>query len=285
MDIQWFPGHMAKSRRLIIENWKLTDLALEVLDARIPKSSSNPDIRSIIPDAARMVVLNKSDLADAVATARWVEYFEDSGIACVSIDSKKGTGIKELIGRISQYGQTKAERLKKSARPGRTVKIMVVGIPNVGKSSLLNRLSGRSPARIGNRPGVTKGKQWVRVNSRIMLLDTPGILWPKFEDEETGANLAITGAIKDEVLDREELAVCLIEKLVRISPGSLSARYGIDHFDASACEVVRQIGENRGCLIKGGRIDTLRASDIILEDFRSGKLGRITLEYPGGTLG
>lgn len=285
MNIQWFPGHMAKTRRMITDSFKQIDLALEVLDARIPKSSSNPDLRSMIPDTARMVVLNKADLADPSATVRWIEYFKGIGLTGVDVDSRSGAGIKELLDHIAGFARAKAVRRRLKGRPASTVRVMVVGIPNVGKSSLLNRLSGRSAARIGNRPGVTKGKQWVRIDSRIMLLDTPGILWPKFEDDEIGINLAITGAIKDEILDREELALRLVERLMQTHPGILSARYGLERLDLCAREAIRQIGISRGCLISGGRIDTLRASDIILDDFRTGKLGRITLEYPDGTLG
>lgn len=280
MNIQWFPGHMTKTIKEIKENLALADFVIELLDARIPYSSGNPELARILPDKKRITVLNKSDLAHPEATARWIVYFKNRSITALAIDSLSGSGVRELMLKITERGEMVREKWQKRGRKNKRIRVMIAGIPNVGKSSLINRIAGKASARTGDKPGVTRGRQWVKVAEGIDLLDTPGVLWPKFDEERVGVNLAITGAIKEEVLDREELALKLIERLFQLDPELLKRGYGIVQLEETPYRVLEQVGSARGCMVRGGRIDTLRTSIILLEDFRSGRLGRITLELP-----
>lgn len=280
MYIQWFPGHMTKTIKEIKENLALADFVIELLDARIPYSSGNPELARILPDKKRITVLNKSDLAHPEATARWIEHFKNRSITALAIDSLSGSGVRELMLKITERGEMVREKWQKRGRKNKRIRVMIAGIPNVGKSSLINRIAGKASARTGDKPGVTRGRQWVKVAEGIDLLDTPGVLWPKFDEERVGVNLAITGAIKEEVLDREELALKLIERLFQLDPELLKRGYGIVQLEETPYRVLEQVGSARGCMVRGGRIDTLRTSIILLEDFRSGRLGRITLELP-----
>lgn len=280
MNIQWFPGHMTKTIKEIKENLAMADFVIELLDARIPYSSGNPELARILPDKKRITVLNKSDLAHPEATARWIEHFKNRSITALAIDSLSGSGVRELMLKITERGEMVREKWQKRGRKNKRIRVMIAGIPNVGKSSLINRIAGKASARTGDKPGVTRGRQWVKVAEGIDLLDTPGVLWPKFDEERVGVNLAITGAIKEEVLDREELALKLIERLFQLDPELLKRGYGIVQLEETPYRVLEQVGSARGCMVRGGRIDTLRTSIILLEDFRSGRLGRITLELP-----
>jgi len=271
---------MTKTIKEIKENLALADFVIELLDARIPYSSGNPELARILPDKKRITVLNKSDLAHPEATARWIEHFKNRSITALAIDSLSGSGVRELMLKITERGEMVREKWQKRGRKNKRIRVMIAGIPNVGKSSLINRIAGKASARTGDKPGVTRGSQWVKVAEGIDLLDTPGVLWPKFDEERVGVNLAITGAIKEEVLDREELALKLIERLFQLDPELLKRGYGIVQLEETPYRVLEQVGSARGCMVRGGRIDTLRTSIILLEDFRSGRLGRITLELP-----
>ena len=280
MNIQWFPGHMAKTRRQIEEKLKLIDVVVEVLDARIPMSSKNPDIEEITKGKPRIVVLNKSDLADDVITKQWLEYYKSMGIMACSADSEKGKGVNESIALVKKVI---ADKIAQNQDKGmnRAIKILVAGVPNAGKSSYINRLAGRASATVGDRPGVTRGQQWIRLKSGIELLDTPGILWPKFEDEKVGLHLAFTGAIKDEIMDVELLVCKLAEFLNENYRELLCTRYKLENTDGmQGFELVEYIGKKRGFIVSGGEIDFLRASNILLDEFRSTKIGRITIEKP-----
>lgn len=279
MQLQWYPGHMTKAKRMMEENIKLIDLVIELVDARIPLSSRNPDIDSLGRNKSRLILLNKADLASEKQNTAWKEFFEKQGYFVVKLDSRKGSGVKAVHAMIEKACQEKIERDRKRGILNRPVRAMVVGIPNVGKSTFINTLAGKACAKTGNRPGVTKGKQWIRLNSKVELLDTPGILWPKFEDEAVGMNLAFIGSMNDEIINVEELSVKLLGFLTKEYPGLLESRYGISE-ELQEYALLEEIGRNRNCLKKGGEIDTLKASKMILEDFRSGKLGKITLEFP-----
>ena len=279
MNLQWFPGHMAKTRRLIEENLKLVDIVIELLDARIPQSSKNPEIDSLIKDKPRIVLLNKSDIADESVTNAWIENYRKSGIKAMAISTAKQNNFNFIFSTITDVLKEKIEKQKERGMVNRSIKIMVVGIPNVGKSSFINRLANRKSAITGDRPGVTKGKQWIRLKTGFELLDTPGILWPKFEDEEIGLNLAFTGAIKDEIIDTELLSMKLLEKLKVLYPQSLVQRYKMTDFDdLDGWEMLNLLGKKRGFVISGGEIDTLRAANILLDEFRGAKLGNLSLE-------
>ncbi|WP_026893869.1 ribosome biogenesis GTPase YlqF [Clostridiisalibacter paucivorans] len=280
MNINWFPGHMKKTRELLKSNLKLIDVVIELLDARIPMSSKNPEIDSILGDTPRVVVLNKSDLSNNRANNMWMQYFNSKGEDVILANSIKNKGIKEIIDLTNKKAFDKLERLKKRGVKNRAVRVMIVGIPNVGKSTLINGLAGKKSAKTGNRPGVTKGKQWIRLKGNIEMLDTPGILWPKFEDKKVALNLAFTGAIKDEILDIETLGLKLIERLLALSPESLINRYNIDVEEKTPLEIYDEIAIKRGCILKGNNIDYTRVSHIILDEFRRGKMGAITLELP-----
>ena len=280
MNIQWYPGHMTKTRRQMEADLKLVDAVCEIVDARIPISSRNPDIDSICGHKPRMVILNRLDLADPDATARWAAYFKKKGIAAVATDCKSRKGIANFTPAVRQLLHEKIER---NAARGMTkaLRIMIVGIPNVGKSTLINQISGRKGAKAENRPGVTRGKQWVTVDKDLLLLDTPGILWPKFEDPNVGLLLAYTGAVKEDVIDIEELACRLMELLWQRYPDKVKERYGIDcEPDTPGWQLLEAAGRKRGFLLARGEINTERMAKVLLDEFRDGKLGRFTLEVP-----
>ena len=280
MNIQWYPGHMTKTRRQIEADLKQVDAVCEIVDARIPMSSRNPDIDSICGSKPRIMVLNRMDLADPEATKRWAEYFKAKGMAVVATDCKSRKGINGFEPAVRSVLK---EKLQRDAAKGmhRPMRVMIVGIPNVGKSTLINQISGRKGARAENRPGVTRGKQWVTVNPGLLLLDTPGILWPKFDDPQVGMMLAYTGAVKDGILDIEELACFLIRLLHQRYPEALKERYGIDtQEDLPGWELLELAGRKRGFLVSGGEINTERMAKVLVDEYRSGKLGCFTLEEP-----
>lgn len=279
MHFQWYPGHMTKARRMMQENIKLIDLVIELVDARIPMSSRNPEIDELGKNKARLILLNKSDLAEEKWNDAWMEYFKKQGYSVVKVNSKKGGGIKSIQGVIQEACKEKIERDRKRGILNRPVRAMVVGIPNVGKSTFINALAGKACAKTGNKPGVTKGKQWIRLNKNVELLDTPGILWPKFEDQTVGLRLAYIGSIKDEILNTEELAAELIQFLETSYSGVLAEKYSIEE-SADGFADLRKIAESRHCLVRGNELDTEKAARMMLDDFRNGRLGKITLEYP-----
>lgn len=279
MNYQWYPGHMTKARRMMQEDSRLVDLIIEIVDARIPMSSRNPDIDEIGKNKFRIILLNKVDLADPAMNIVWKEYFEKKGFFVQEINSKSGKGIKNIQPLVQQACREKIERDRMRGIINRPVRAMVAGIPNVGKSTFINSFAGRSCTKTGNKPGVTKGKQWVRLGKNLELLDTPGILWPKFEDQRVGERLAMTGAINDEILHADELAVAMLSFLYSEYPKELEARYQISLCE-DAYKMLEEICISRRCFLKGEQPDLMRASSIIIDDFRSGKLGRITLESP-----
>lgn len=279
-NLQWFPGHMAKTRRLIEDNLKMIDVVVEILDSRIPYSGRNPYFNDIIKNKPRLVVMNKSDLSDKNLTQKWIDWYRSNGITVIPISCTTGQGINKITSEARELIKDKIERDKEKGR-NRTLKIMMVGIPNVGKSSLINRLVGKASAQTGDRPGVTKGKQWIRLKGDVELLDTPGILAPKFEDQEVARRLAYTGAIKDEIMDTELLAYSLCEYLAAHYPDLLCSRYKLDTIDGLAGhEILEKIGRKRGFVISGGEIDMERAANMLLDELRSAKIGQITLESP-----
>lgn len=282
MVLQWFPGHMAKTRRLITDSLKLVDVVIELVDARLPLSSRNPEIDRIVGKKPRVLVMNKSDIADSRANTLWKNYFEKSGVCTVLADSLSGNGIKALDSAIDTVLAEKFERDRKRGLQRSTVRMLVVGIPNVGKSSFINRLAGRAAAKTGDRPGVTTAKQWIRLAGKYELLDTPGILWPKFEDAEVAKRIAYTGGIKDEIMDVEELAFYLIGYLRQNYPDMLTERFKLtDNIESlDDYELMELIGKKRGCIVSGGNVDTFRTANLILDEFRAAKIGKITLELP-----
>ncbi len=281
MIIQWFPGHMAKTRRIMTEHLKLVDVVIELLDARIPQSSRNPEIDSILNTKPRVIALNKSDLSDPVHNNGWREYFAKQGVSVIYTNAITGMGLGELKGKLKQLTQKKLESAQARGRMQRPIKTMVVGIPNVGKSAFINKMAGKASAITGDRPGVTRSEQWVRVNPEIMLMDTPGILWPKFEDKLTGLNLAFTGAIKDEIMDTTELAAKLMETLVTAYPERIKERYKLEEVQGKdGFTLLEDAGRKRGCLVSGGEVDLNRIALIVLDEFRGGRIGKITLELP-----
>ena len=277
MKYQWYPGHMTKARRMMQENIKLIDLVIELVDARIPISSRNPDIDELGKGKSRIILLNKSDLADPVWNKKWVEYFSNQGMGVLEINSRTGMGIKSIQGLVQEVCKEKIERDRKRGIVNRPVRAMVVGIPNVGKSTFINSFAGKACAKTGNKPGVTKGKQWIRLNKGLELLDTPGILWPKFEDQQVGMRLAFIGSMNDEILIPDELACDLIGAIKELYPKSLQERYEADPA-GKPIEILEAVAESRKCYAKGEQLDLGKAAGILIDDFRSGKLGRITLE-------
>ena len=282
-QLQWFPGHMAKTRRMIQDNLKLVDVVIELVDARLPLSSRNPDVDKIIGSKPRIVVLNKADIAVNSLTMKWLNYFKDKNIEAISANSQTGKGLKKELDNAIEI--VLADKFKRDETKGiqrHAVKMMVIGIPNVGKSSFINRLSGRAAAKTGDRPGITQTKQWIRIAGKYELLDTPGILWPKFENEDDAKKIAFTGGIKDEILDVEDLAYELLGYLKQSYMDSLLKTYNLNDSDSelNKYELLESIGRKRGCVISGGEVDTFRTANIIISDFRSAKLGRITLEEP-----
>ncbi len=281
MNIQWFPGHMAKTRRMLTENIKMVDVVVELLDARIPKSSQNPEINELTMNKPRVILLNKSDLADPAKNRQWKEWFNAAGIDVIHTNSITGEGIAELKARLKKIMQPKLENAAAKGRILKPIKTMIVGIPNVGKSAFINKLTGKATAITGDRPGVTRSKQWVRINPEIQLMDTPGILWPKFEDPDTGLHLAFTGAIRDEIMDIPTLGAKLLERLAVLYPANLSERYKLEEvLGKTGADLLEEAGRKRGCLISGGEIDYNRIGNIVLDEFRAAKIGKITLETP-----
>lgn len=279
MNYQWYPGHMTKARRMMQENIKLIDLVIELVDARIPISSRNPDIDELGKQKARLILLNKADLAEESKNQEWSTYFTQLGYFVVPVNSKAGKGVKAVMNVIKDACAAKIERDRKRGILNRPVRAMVVGIPNVGKSTFINALAGKAATKTGNKPGVTKGKQWIRLNKQVELLDTPGILWPKFEDKEVGLKLALIGSIKDEVLQTEELALSFIDLLLVKYPQILAKKYDLVE-EGKNYEILEQIAKNRNCLVKGNTYDLEKAAALLLDDFRNGRLGRLTLEVP-----
>ena len=280
MNINWFPGHMVKTRREITENLKLVDAVIEIRDARIVRSSKNPEIEKILGDKPRIILLNKADMAEGRVTKNWKRQLEDERTLVLEVNSLTGKGLSGIKPALQELLKEKLKRSKERGIVHYEIRAMVVGIPNVGKSSFINRMAKNSVAKVGNRPGVTKNKQWIRTKDGIELLDTPGILWPKFEDAETSLNLAFTGAIKDEIMDIETLALKLVERLGRNYKGRLMERYKLEAFSEDALENLNSIALKRGCIIRGGEVDYARAAVLILDEFRNAKLGPISLEWP-----
>ena len=278
MNVQWYPGHMTKAKRQMQEDLKLIDLIIELVDARVPPSSRNPDIDSLGQNKARLIILNKADLADERQNEAWTEYFTEKGFHVVQVDSRKGGGMKRVQAMIQEACREKTERDRRRGIKNRPVRAMVAGIPNVGKSTFINTFAGKACAKTGNKPGVTRGKQWIRLNKNVELLDTPGILWPKFEDQKVGERLACIGSVKDDLLNLEELSLLLIDYLKERYPGVLAKRYGIEE-EKEALKVLEEIAKVRGCLKRGEELDYEKAAGLIFDDFRSGKTGRITLEW------
>ena len=281
MNIQWYPGHMTKTRRQMEEDVRFVDMVAEVVDARIPISSRNPDIDSMVGDRNRMIIFNRCDQADPAQTAKWLAWYAQRGYAVLETDAKSGKGVNRFSAVVKTALRDKIAAWQAKGQVGRPVRIMVVGVPNVGKSTFINKVAKRKSAKAGDRPGVTRGKQWVNVDSGLDLLDTPGILWPKFEDEKIGMHLAFTGAVKDEIMDSEALACGLMELLRDRYPNALAERYKITpDAQLQGWELLEMAARKRGMLISGGEVDTERMSKVLLDEFRGGKLGRFTLELP-----
>ena len=286
MNINWYPGHMAKTKRQIIEDMKLVDVVIELLDARIPKSSRNPDIQGMLKNKKKIVILNKSDLADEKETKKWIEYFKKKNILAIDVDSNQGKGIKQVSQAIEKIMEDELKIQNSKGRIRKTIRVMIVGIPNVGKSSFINRISKKTTMTVGNKPGVTRQKQWIRIGNQIELLDTPGVLWPKFESEEVGLNLAYTGSIKEEILEKTEITYNLLKFLDENYSSDLYAKYKISEQEIDeikdnpqyTLELMYLIGKKRGALISGGNIDEEKVAKIILDDFKNGRIGKITLE-------
>lgn len=278
--LQWYPGHMKRAKDIIRENLKLVDVVVELLDARAPFSSKNPMLEEILKDKKRVVALNKADLADIDITKRYVNMFKEKGFEAVSVSSMAGLP-KNLIRAVEKVAAPNTEKWIKAGAKKRAARVMILGIPNVGKSTLINLIAGANKVKAANTPGLTRNKQWVRIGKNMELLDTPGILWPKFDSPAAGLNLAFLGSISDDVYDIEKAAALLIEKLKTILPENFKARYKLENLEKSAAEILEDVGKRRGCLVKGGTVDTLKAAKIVLSEFRSGILGRCTLPEEG----
>jgi len=289
-SINWFPGHMAKTRRQIIEDLKLVDVVVEILDARTPIASQNPDLREITEQKKKIIVLNKIDLSNNVQNQKWVESFKEKGVPAILVNSNTGEGIEKFIKEVENIMKEDLKKLAQKGRIGRKIRVMILGIPNVGKSSFINRISKKNSAEVGNKPGVTRKTQWIRINDKIELLDTPGVLWPKFENQDLAMNLAITGTIKDDILDRTEVAYNLVKKMLKEHREKLLERYKLAESEvnnileqdepenSNIYEIMLLIGKKRGAIVSGGNVDEEKTSRLILDDFRIGKLGKITLE-------
>lgn len=281
MDFQWYPGHMTKAKRMMQENMKLIDIMIELVDARIPLSSRNPDIDQLAANKSRLILLNKTDMADERVTAQWEEYFKEKGFYVARTNARSGKGVKGTQAIVMDACKEKLERDRKRGIKNRPIRAMIAGIPNVGKSTFINSLVGKACTKTGNKPGVTKGKQWIRLNKSVELLDTPGILWPKFEDQEVGMRLAYIGSVKDDILNIEELALGLIGYLQEFYPAAIRERYNVEE-ELKPLDILTAVAKARGCLKKGEELDYEKASRLLLEEFRSGKLGKVTLEFPKG---
>ena len=283
--IQWFPGHMTKTRRKIQTSLKLVDAVAEIIDARIPVSSRNPELHKIIENKPRIILMNKCDMADPSQTARWVSCYQKEGILAIPVDCKSGRGLNQFIPKVRELLKDRIIQWEQKGMVNRTIRVMIVGIPNVGKSSFINRMAKQNRAKVEDRPGVTRGNQWFTIGKAFDLLDTPGVLWPKFDDPNVGEKLAFTGAVKDQILDTEQLASRLLEVLRDEYPSMLTTRYKLEKYDLQprqGYELLELIGRKRGMLVSGGEIDTERASIMVLDEFRSAKLGKITLEQVNG---
>ena len=291
MNINWYPGHMAKTKRQIQEDLKLIDVVVELLDSRIPISSRNPDINTLVQGKKKIIVLNKSDLANEKETIKWMEYFKTQKIPVVITDANSGKGIKEVIKQAELIMKDELDKREEKGRIGRKIRIMILGIPNVGKSSFINRLANKNSLEVGNKPGVTRKKQWIKISNSIELLDTPGVLWPKFESDEVALNLAYTGTIKDDVLEKTDVAFYFLKYMLENEIDKLVSRYNLNKQEILNVlenqtrpeneiiyDIMLKIGKSRGAVVSGGNVDDVKTANIILEDFRSGKLGRITLE-------
>ena len=283
LNIQWFPGHMTKARRMMQENLASVDALCEILDARIPNASRNPEIDALCGEKPRLIVLNRADLADPVMTAQWKQYYEKQGYCVIDCDARTGKGSGAFAPAVKTLLKDRVQQWQEKGQTGRKIRVMVVGIPNVGKSTLINRVAGRKAAAVGDRPGLTRGKQWIGVDAGLELLDTPGILWPKFEDPEAGELLAVTNAVKAEVVDREALAANFIRRLSRMYPDAVRTRYKIEPDpEKGGYDLLAEAAKKRGFLISGGEVDTERMANTLLTEYHSGKLGRLTLETPAG---
>ncbi len=280
LNIQWFPGHMVKARRMITENSRLCDAVCEVIDARIPYSSRNPEVPQLVGDKPRLIIMNRVDQADPTVTAKWREYFKSAGFYVMETDAKSGKGTSSFQNTIRGILKDKIKYYSDRGQTGRLLRVMILGIPNVGKSSFINRVAKRRAAEASDRPGVTRGKQWINLGSGIEMMDTPGLLWPKFEDKLVGEHLAFTGAVRDEILDTETLGAHLIKTLVQLYPNAVEARYKISLDSEDGFELLSRAARKRGFLISGGELDLERMSNVLLDEFRVGKLGRLTLEVP-----
>ncbi|MCK0470733.1 ribosome biogenesis GTPase YlqF [Halalkalibacter sp. APA_J-10(15)] len=278
MTIQWFPGHMAKARREVTEKLSLIDVVIELVDARVPLASRNPMIDELTSHKPRLILLNKADLADPAVTTEWVHYFENAGLKVLVINSQNGKGTEKIAQACRELAASLIEKLKAKGMKPRAIRAMILGIPNVGKSTLINRLASKRTAKVGDRPGVTKQQQWIKVGKTLELLDTPGILWPKFEDQLTGYLLAATGAIKDELLDFQDIALFVLKNMKVYYSNRLKERYKLDEIPEDPIELFDEIGQKRGCLISGGYVDYDKAAEIILRELRAGTLGQVTLE-------
>ena len=280
VNVQWFPGHMAKARRMIKENSAMVDAVCEVVDARIPRSSRNPEVGELIGGKPRMLILNRADQADPALTDRWAENFKAQGLYVIKTDAKSGKGTNAFQNAVRSLLKDKIEYYRERGQTGRLLRIMILGIPNVGKSSFINRVAGRRAAEASDRPGVTRGKQWINIGGGIEMLDTPGLLWPKFEDKEVGEHLAFTGAVKDDILDVETLGARLMRLLASEYPEALAGRYKIETDTEDGFELLNRAAKKRGFIVSGGETDLERMSRVVLDEFRAGKLGRLTLETP-----
>ena len=280
ININWYPGHMAKTKKQIIEDLKLIDIVVEILDARMPLASVNPDIQNYIKDKKKIIILNKSDLADENITNEWIKYYKSKGINAIAIEANNGKGIPKVIDCIKSEYKSIEEKYIKKGRIGKAIRIMVLGIPNVGKSTFINKLAKRNTAKVGNKPGVTKQKQWIKIDNNIELMDTPGMLWPRLDDQELAMHLAFVGTIGENSIDNEEIAYYLIEYLKNTYPNKLKERYNVELAEKETMDIINEIAKKRGAIISGGNINMQKISDIILNEFRSGKLGRITIELP-----
>lgn len=283
--IQWFPGHMAKTKRQIQSSLKLVDAVAEIIDARIPVSSRNPDLAKLVQNKPRVILLNKCDMANQTATKMWIDYFKKQNLVAIPVDCKSGRGLDKFAPAVNTVMSHKIARLKEKGMVNPTIRIMIVGIPNVGKSSFINKMVKKNRAKVEDRPGVTRGNQWYTIAKNLEMLDTPGVLWPKFDDKTVGEHLAFTGAVKDQILDIELLAVRLLDFIKELKPADFITRFKLENEDVEnidSYELLKMIGKKRGMLVSGGEIDTERAAIMLLDEFRSAKLGRITVEMPQG---